>query len=215
MNHLAVDLPTNVQCLPCRERSYASEPLVGVAIDLQYLGRLAISDDSFEAGVDDHCSGTLLSETQIKSLHTTVTAEKEKVDSKGTKNRLPPLSKSGCERHFKASDSLNGKTHHNLKERGIVAAVCTEEVCLHAFESVRHEAFIHIAMMVWLLTQGLGGTPAKAKYGILVLFYDAACKVLRSEFPPYQICTSMTIFPDCSLLAPLLSRCHADHQVLW
>lgn len=180
MNHLGVDLPSNVQCLPCRERAHCAEPLVGIAIDLQYLGRLDISDDTFESGVDDKYAGTLLSESQIQALHTKVITEKDSKDSKSRKQeKLPPLSKSGCERHFKASDSLHGKTHPNLKERGFVAAVCTEEVCLHAFESIRHESFILIAMMIWLLTHGIGGSPAKAKHGILVLFYDVACKVRR------------------------------------
>lgn len=184
MHDLGVDLPRNVQCLPCRERTNSKEPLVGVAIDLQYLGRLDISDDSFETGIDDQFAGTLLSEKQITELHSKVVGQIGSVDEeekkKKKRNKLPPLSKSGCERHFKASDSLNGKLHHNLKERGFVAAVCADEVCLHAFESVRHEAFIHIAMMVWLLTQGLGQSKAKAEYGILVLFYDVACKVMIS-----------------------------------
>src|SRR5690349_21283425 len=88
LHHLGVDLPRNVQCLPCRERTHAKQPLVGVALDLQYLGRLDISDDSFEKGVDDQFAGTLLSEHQITDLHTKVVGQIESVDKDKKEKKL-------------------------------------------------------------------------------------------------------------------------------
>lgn len=191
---------------------------MSVAVDLQYIGRLNISDETFVDGVDNRFSGTLLSEREITALHSQVTSHTGSVDAQARERKdtertakhkrrsqegeLPSLSQSGCGRQFKASESLNGKESEHLKERGFVAAVCGDEVVLHAMESQRHESFILIAMTVWMLITGLGGDHvAKAKFGIKVLFYDVACKVFGSllGFIACLMSCGCRLLPTCAI----------------